>query len=266
MELYNEKVQDLLVPISQRHKEGLKLRESSKLGFYVYDLSKHEVKSYEQIESLIELGNKNRTIGATQMNSTSSRAHTVISIEIRQTSNKEDTKSMKSSLIHLVDLAGSEKQAKSKAEGDRFKEGININKSLTQLGIVISTLAENEQKTTKKAVVPYRDSVLTKILKNALGGNSKTVMICAISPSSDNYEETLSTLKYADQAKKIKNHAIINESVSDKKVLDLINQNEKLKLIFTLFEEKFGINLETIEDFTQLEHFFTGKSKTLAQS
>jgi hypothetical protein len=84
-------------------------------------------------------------------------------------------------------------------------------------------LAENEQKGTKKAVVPYRDSVLTKVLKNALGGNSKTVMICAISPSSDNYEETLSTLKYADQAKKIKNHAVINESVSDKKVLDLIN-------------------------------------------
>jgi len=83
MELYNEKVQDLLVPINQRHKEGLKLRESTQLGFYVYDLSKHEVKSYEQIESLIELGNKNRTIGATQMNSTSSRAHTVISIEIR---------------------------------------------------------------------------------------------------------------------------------------------------------------------------------------
>lgn len=105
--------------------------------------------------------------------------------------------------MNLVDLAGSEKFAKTGATGDRFKEGITINKSLTVLGKVITTLADKAIGKSKKSVVPYRESSLTWILQNALGGNSKTLMICAISPSNDNYDETLSTLRYADQAKKI---------------------------------------------------------------
>ncbi len=114
------------------------------------------------------------------------------------------------SVIYLVDLAGSEKVGKTGATGDRLKEAAGINKSLSVLGLVISTLADKAMGKGKGVVVPYRDSCLTRILQNALGGNSKTLMICAISPATDNYEETLSTLRYADQAKKIQNKAVIN--------------------------------------------------------
>lgn len=116
------------------------------------------------------------------------------------------------SVIHLVDLAGSEKVGKTGATGDRLKEAAGINKSLSVLGLVISALADKAMGKGKGAIVPYRDSCLTRILQNALGGNSKTLMICAISPATDNYEETLSTLRYADQAKKIQNKAVVNES------------------------------------------------------
>jgi len=113
----------------------------------------------------------------------------------------------------LVDLAGSEKVGKTGATGDRLKEAAGINKSLSVLGLVISTLADKAMgKGGKNLIVPYRDSCLTRILQNALGGNSKTLMICAISPATDNYDETLGTLRYADQAKKIQNKAVVNES------------------------------------------------------
>ena len=124
----------------------------------------------------------------------------------------DDRKSQKFSVINLVDLAGSEKAGQTGATGDRLKEGCSINKSLTVLGQCISTLAEKSQGKEKGKVVPYRESALTRILQNALGGNSKTIMICALSPATTNYEETLGTLRYADRAKKIKNKAIINES------------------------------------------------------
>jgi len=116
------------------------------------------------------------------------------------------------SVINLVDLAGSEKAGQTGATGDRLKEGCAINKSLTVLGQVISILADKSSGKQKGAVVPYRDSALSRILQNALGGNSKTIMICAISPASVNYEESLSTLRYADRAKQIKNKAVVNES------------------------------------------------------
>lgn len=132
-------------------------------------------------------------------------------------------------MINLVDLAGSEKIAKTGASGDRLKEGCSINLSLTILGVVISKLADLSTGKSKGVVVPYRDSALTRILQNALGGNSKTLMICAISPATDNYEETLSTLRYADQAKKIKNHAVVNESETDKMIRKLKEENDKLK-------------------------------------
>jgi hypothetical protein len=120
----------------------------------------------------------------------------------------------------LVDLAGSEKVGKTGATGDRLKEAAGINKSLSVLGLVISTLADKAQGKTK-VIVPYRDSCLTRILQNALGGNSKTLMICAISPATDNYDETLGTLRYADQAKKIQNKAVVNESETDKLIRTL---------------------------------------------
>lgn len=228
LEIYNEKVQDLMMGISDRPKGGLKVRESKKHGVFVDKLSKHEVTSYEEIEEKMGEGNKNRTIAATQMNSSSSRAHTIISIVLTQKEIIYGNVTEKFSVINLVDLAGSEKVAKTGATGDRLKEGSMINKSLTVLGMVISALADLAMGK-KNKVVPYRNSALTRILQNALGGNSKTLMICAISPSSDNYDETLSTLRYADQAKKIKCHATINESPKDKMIRELKEENERLK-------------------------------------
>jgi hypothetical protein len=146
------------------------------------------------------------------MNATSSRAHTIITIEFKQIKNENGRKNEKLSVINLVDLAGSEKAGQTGATGDRLKEGCAINKSLTVLGTCISVLADKASGKGKGIVVPYRDSALTRILQNALGGNSKTIMICAVSPAFLNYEESLSTLRYADRAKQIKNKAVINES------------------------------------------------------
>lgn len=144
------------------------------------------------------------------MNSTSSRAHTIVRMELKQL-NEERIE--KQSIINLVDLAGSERIFKTGAEGDRFKEGVKINLSLSVLGKVINDLAQKAANKNKNSVTPYRDSVLTRILQDNLGGNSKTVMICSISPALDNYDETLSTLRYADQAKRIKQNAVVNETL-----------------------------------------------------
>lgn len=184
-------------------------------------------------------GGKNRSIAATEMNASSSRAHTIISVEFRQKDTIEGKKREKLSVIHLVDLAGSEKVGKTGATGDRLKEAAGINKSLSVLGLVISTLADKAIGKGKGTVVPYRDSCLTRILQNALGGNSKTLMICAISPATDNYEQTLSTLRYADQAKKIQNKAVINESETDKIIRNLTAEKEELKEKLQKFEEMF---------------------------
>lgn len=232
IEIYNEKVQDLLIPQSERTKSGLNIREHKIYGFFVDGLKRFPVDSYEMIEHYIDIGTQNRTVESTKMNATSSRAHTIILIEFKQILELDGTKTEKNSVIYLVDLAGSERQSKTEASGDRLKEGSNINKSLTILGRVISALADNES-SKKKQKVPFRDSSLTKILSNSLGGNSKTYMICAISPSADNYEETLSTLRYADQAKKIKCKAVVNESQTDKMIRELKEENEKLKQLFT---------------------------------
>ena len=249
IEIYNEKIQDLLIPINKRPLGGLKVRESKSVGVYVEDLSKHPVNSYSSIEAKMAEGNQNRTIAATQMNSCSSRAHTIITIEFKQFEMINDKKVERFSVINLVDLAGSEKVAKSGATGDRLKEGCSINKSLSVLGLVISTLAEKSTVKNCTKVVPYRDSALTRILQNALGGNSKTLMICAISPSSNNYEESLSTLRYADQAKKIKLHAIVNESETDKKIRELQKENEELKKLLMQIR---GGNVSTLDNVSTL--------------
>ena len=131
--------------------------------------------------------------------------------------------------MNLVDLAGSERADSTGATGDRLKEGANINKSLSALGNVIKALADISMGTKKKVNIPYRDSVLTKLLKNALGGNSKTIMIAALSPADINYDETLSTLRYADRAKNIKNKAVVNENPVDKLIRELKEENERLK-------------------------------------
>lgn len=246
LEIYNEKIQDLLIPINKRPKGGLTVREHPRVGVYVEDLTKYTVKNYKEIEEIINNGNKNKTLGATLMNATSSRAHTIITLELIQRETGAIKTTEKISVVNLVDLAGSEKVAKTDAQGDRLKEACSINKSLTCLGIVIHQLYLKSEG--QKTVISYRDSALTRILQNALGGNSKTTMICAVSPARDNYEETLSTLRYADQAKKIKLEAKINESETDKLIRELTEENDKLKKLLAEFKAgKTDVKIDSVE-------------------
>ena len=238
LEIYNEKVQDLFMPPNKRPPTGLKVRESKTLGIFVEGLTKYPVQSYKEISDKMDEGYENRTIGSTQMNATSSRAHTIVTVEFKQIQAVGSTKSEKLSKINLVDLAGSERANSTKATGDRLKEGCNINKSLLVLGNVINTLADKALGKKKDVLPPYRDSALTRILQNALGGNSKTVMICALSPADINYEETLSTLRYADRAKKIQNKAVVNESEHDKTVRLLKEENNELKKMIEELSQK----------------------------
>ena len=238
LEIYNEKVQDLLIRPDKRPQGGLKIRESKVLGIFVEGLTKYPVTSYEEISKKMDEGYNNRTIGSTLMNATSSRAHTIVTIEFRQITMFAKRKSEKLSMINLVDLAGSERSGATGATGDRLKEGCNINRSLLILGNVINCLADKAIGKNKNMLPPYRDSALTRILQNALGGNSKTVMICALSPATINYEETLSTLRYADRAKKIQNKAVINESEHDKMVRLLKEENVGLKKMIEDLQKK----------------------------
>ncbi|XP_071403710.1 kinesin-like protein KIF13B isoform X2 [Pithys albifrons albifrons] len=229
MEIYNEKVRDLLDPKGSR--QSLKVREHSVYGPYVDGLSKLAVASYKDIESLMSEGNKSRTVAATNMNEESSRSHAVFKITLTHTlyDVQSGTSGEKVGKLSLVDLAGSERATKTGAAGDRLKEGSNINKSLTTLGLVISALADQAAGKNKNKFVPYRDSVLTWLLKDSLGGNSKTAMVATVSPAADNYDETLSTLRYADRAKNIVNHAVVNEDPNARIIRELREEVEKLR-------------------------------------
>uniref|UniRef100_A0A8C6LTW4 Kinesin family member 13B n=1 Tax=Nothobranchius furzeri TaxID=105023 RepID=A0A8C6LTW4_NOTFU len=229
MEIYNEKVRDLLDPKGSR--QALRVREHNVLGPYVDGLSRLAVTSYKDIESLMSEGNKSRTVAATNMNEESSRSHAVFNIILTHTLRdlKSGTSGEKVSKLSLVDLAGSERAAKTGAAGDQLKEGSNINKSLSTLGLVISALADRGAGKNKSKFVPYRDSVLTWLLKDSLGGNSRTAMVATISPAADNYDETLSTLRYADRAKSIVNHAVVNEDPNARIIRELREEVEKLR-------------------------------------
>lgn len=225
LEIYNEKVRDLLNPSNK--KGGLKVRQHPKKGFYAEGLKTVPVSAYTDIEQRMEEGTTNRTVAATNMNATSSRAHTIVGVTFTQKrKNEAGEETAKTSLINLVDLAGSERADSTGATGDRLKEGAAINQSLSSLGNVIAALVDKANG--KNVRVPFRDSVLTKLLKNALGGNSKTMMIAAISPADINYDETLSTLRYADRAKQIKTSAKVNEDPTEKLIRELKEENEKL--------------------------------------
>ncbi|KAF7209623.1 transcript variant X14 [Nothobranchius furzeri] len=228
MEIYCERVRDLLNP---KNKGNLRVREHPLLGPYVEDLSKLAVTSYTDIADLMDAGNKARTVAATNMNETSSRSHAVFTIVFtqRKHDNETDLTTEKVSKISLVDLAGSERADSTGAKGTRLKEGANINKSLTTLGKVISALAEVSKKKKKTDFIPYRDSVLTWLLRENLGGNSRTAMVAALSPADINYDETLSTLRYADRAKNIKCNAVINEDPNNKLVRELKDEVARLK-------------------------------------
>ncbi|KAM8745026.1 kinesin-like protein KIF1A isoform 23-T23 [Acanthopagrus schlegelii] len=235
MEIYCERVRDLLNP---KNKGNLRVREHPLMGPYVEDLSKLAVTSYNDIQDLMDSGNKARTVAATNMNETSSRSHAVFNIIFTQKRLDADTDntSEKVSKISLVDLAGSERADSTGAKGTRLKEGANINKSLTTLGKVISALAEvdsgsnkNKKKKKVESFIPYRDSVLTWLLRENLGGNSRTAMVAALSPADINYDETLSTLRYADRAKQIRCNAVINEDPNNRLVRELKEEVSRLK-------------------------------------
>ena len=176
LEIYNEKVRDLLVPVAKgaEVKHSLKVRQDPKLGPFVEGLTSHDVVDYAGIDALMEVGNQNRTTAATNMNDTSSRSHAVFTMTFSQVGMLDGVPLERVSKINLVDLAGSERTSSTGATGVRLKEGGNINKSLVVLGMVISALAERSSSSPKKQHIPYRDSVLTQLLKESLGGNSKT--------------------------------------------------------------------------------------------
>ncbi|XP_056669839.1 kinesin-like protein KIF16B isoform X2 [Monodelphis domestica] len=236
LEIYNERVRDLLRRKSSKT-YNLRVREHPKEGPYVEDLSKHLVQNYSDVEELMDAGNINRTTAATGMNDVSSRSHAIFTINFTQAKFDSEMPCETVSKIHLVDLAGSERADATGATGVRLKEGGNINKSLVTLGNVISALADLSQDAAyplvkkKQVFVPYRDSVLTWLLKDSLGGNSKTIMIATISPADVNYGETLSTLRYANRAKNIINKPTINEDPNVKLIRELRAEIARLKTL-----------------------------------
>ncbi|XP_034736290.1 kinesin-like protein KIF1A isoform X21 [Etheostoma cragini] len=257
MEIYCERVRDLLNP---KNKGNLRVREHPLMGPYVEDLSKLAVTAYNDIQDLMDSGNKARTVAATNMNETSSRSHAVFNIIFTQKryDAETDNTSEKVSKISLVDLAGSERADSTGAKGTRLKEGANINKSLTTLGKVISALAEvdsgpnkNKKKKKVESFIPYRDSVLTWLLRENLGGNSRTAMVAALSPADINYDETLSTLRYADRAKQIRCNAVINEDPNNRLVRELKEEVSRLKDL--LFSQGLG-------DIIEMTNAMTGMS------
>ncbi|XP_048845372.1 kinesin-like protein KIF1A isoform X9 [Brienomyrus brachyistius] len=257
MEIYCERVRDLLNP---KNKGNLRVREHPLMGPYVEDLSKLAVTSYNDIQDLMDSGNKARTVAATNMNETSSRSHAVFNIIFTQRRHdaETDNTSEKVSKISLVDLAGSERADSTGAKGTRLKEGANINKSLTTLGKVISALAEvdsgpnkNKKKKKVESFIPYRDSVLTWLLRENLGGNSRTAMVAALSPADINYDETLSTLRYADRAKQIRCNAVINEDPNNRLVRELKEEVSRLKEL--LYSQGLG-------DIIEMTNAMTGMS------
>ncbi|KAL8195313.1 hypothetical protein R6Q57_025716 [Mikania cordata] len=208
LEIYNEQITDLLDPSST----NLQLREDVKKGVYVENLTEIEVHTVGDILRLLSRGSANRRVAATNMNRESSRSHCVFTCVIESRWEKDSTSNLRFARLNLVDLAGSERQKTSGAEGERLKEAANINKSLSTLGHVIMVLVDGSNARTRH--IPYRDSRLTFLLQDSLGGNSKTMIIANVSPSICSATETLNTLKFAQRAKLIQNNAVVNEDAS----------------------------------------------------
>mmetsp|Transcript_6651 Transcript_6651/g.10707 ORF Transcript_6651/g.10707 Transcript_6651/m.10707 type:complete len:1252 (-) Transcript_6651:88-3843(-) len=239
LEIYNEIIFDLLVPRSkQKSGGGLEIREQKGIGVYVKDLTEVVVDGADKLNQMIEQGFENRMTAATKMNDTSSRSHCIFIIKLHQKDAQDESKNTFSK-VNLVDLAGSERAKSTEAEGDRLKEGANINKSLSALGNVINALSSMSSGS-KKVFVPYRNSKLTRVLQESLGGNSLCTMVAAMSPADANAEETLSTLNYARRAKTIKVTATKNEEASTIRKLEDEVSALKAKL------EQQALNLGTV--------------------
>jgi len=222
LEIYQEQIRDLL---SKDQNKRLELRERPDTGVYVKDLLSFVTKSVKEIEHVMNVGNQNRSVGATNMNEHSSRSHAIFVITVECSEDGLDGKNhIRVGKLNLVDLAGSERQAKSGASGERLKEATKINLSLSALGNVISALVGGT------GHIPYRDSKLTRLLEDSLGGNAKTVMVANIGPASYNFDETLTTLRYANRAKNIQNKPRINEDPKDALLREF--QEEIAKSVF----------------------------------
>ncbi|NXF03124.1 KI18A protein, partial [Smithornis capensis] len=230
LEIYNEQIRDLLVSSGP-----LAVREDAQQGVVVQGLSLHQPKSAGEILQMLDYGNKNRTQHPTDVNASSSRSHAVFQVYLRQ---QDKTVSINQNVcvakMSLIDLAGSERASATRAKGARFVEGTNINRSLLALGNVINALADPK----RKKHVPYRDSKLTRLLKDCLGGNCRTIMIAAVSPSSLFYEDTYNTLKYANRAKDIKSSLRSNVVSLDSHISQYVKIcNEQKKEILMLKEK-----------------------------
>ncbi|XP_077549714.1 kinesin-like protein 68D isoform X2 [Haemaphysalis longicornis] len=222
LEIYQEEIRDL---ISKDQTKRLELKERPDTGIYVKDLSSFVCKSIKEIEHVMTVGNQNRSVGATNMNLHSSRSHAIFIVTVEHSDLGPDGKHhIRVGKLNLVDLAGSERQAKTGTSGDRQKEAIKINLSLSALGNVISALVDG-----KSSHVPYRDSKLTRLLQDSLGGNAKTIMVANIGPASYNYEETLTTLRYANRAKNIRNRPRVNEDPKDALLREFQQEISRLK-------------------------------------
>ncbi|KAM9956047.1 hypothetical protein ACTFIW_002259 [Dictyostelium discoideum] len=236
LEIYNEEIKDLLNPTISNNKKKLKIHEDIYKGVVVANLKEEIVISPDQIFALMNFGEERRHIGSTMMNDSSSRSHTIFRMQIQSTCKQNGTIQM--STLTLVDLAGSERVSSTGAEGVRLKEGTHINKSLMTLSKVISKLSE--EKTQQH--VPYRDSKLTRILQPSLGGNSKTAILCTITPATTHQEESISTLQFAKRAKRVKTNYKINQVADantmlkkyESEILELQNQLVKSEEINSL--------------------------------
>ncbi|TMW64653.1 hypothetical protein Poli38472_011533 [Pythium oligandrum] len=235
LEIYNEEIRDLL---ANDPKNRLELKENLETGVYVKDLISRQVTGAAEIDAVMQQGKKNRSVGATLMNQTSSRSHSMFTITVEACSNAvgvDGKQHICVGKLNLVDLAGSERQAKTGATGDRMKEATKINLSLSALGNVISALVDG-----KSQHIPYRDSKLTRLLQDSLGGNAKTVMIANCGPADYNYNETLSTLRYANRAKNIKNKPKINEDPKDAKIREYQEKIKELREALAAQEKNGG--------------------------
>merc|ERR1712106_808061 len=269
LEIYQEEITDLL---GKDQKKKLELKERPDTGVYVKDLQQFVCKSVNEIQHVMTVGNQNRSVGATNMNLHSSRSHAIFIITIENCETKEDGKGLiRVGKLNLVDLAGSERQSKTGAMGERLKEATKINLSLSALGNIISALVDG-----KSSHIPYRDSKLTRLLQDSLGGNTKTLMVACISPADNNYDETLSTLRYANRAKNIQNKPKINEDPKDALLRQYQDEIKKLKEMLDGKEPTPAPSLTEVDSFdledersrirSELQRDFDEQVQTLKES
>ncbi|XP_058858667.1 kinesin-like protein KIF17 [Acipenser ruthenus] len=226
LEIYNEEIRDLL---GNDTKQKLELKEHPERGVYVKELSLHTVHSVVECERIMEQGWKNRSVGYTLMNKDSSRSHSIFTIHLEiSTVDQSGEGHLRAGKLNLVDLAGSERQSKTGATGERLREATKINLSLSALGNVISALVDGRSRH-----IPYRDSKLTRMLQDSLGGNTRTLMVACLSPADNNYEESLSTLRYANRAKSIQNRPRINEDPKDALLREYQEEIKQLRALLT---------------------------------